>query len=94
MPIDKIAFKGVETSIQSQQEVKKEETQKQLEPVDKEKSNAAKYMIGATALAAVIGLGIAGRKGHLGEGVQKLLGGAKNHLMILQKQERKKAEKL
>lgn len=77
MPIDKIAFKGVETSIQSQQEVKKEETQKQLEPVDKEKSNAAKYMIGATALAAVIGLGIAGRKGHLGEGVQKLLGGAK-----------------
>lgn len=77
MPIDKIAFKGVETSIQSQQEVKKEETQKQLEPVDKEKSNAAKYMIGATALAAVIGLGIAGRKGYLGEGVQKLLGGAK-----------------
>ena len=77
MPIDKIAFKGVETSIQSQQDVKKEETQKQLEPVDKGKSNAAKYMIGATALAAVIGIGIAGRKGHLGEGVQKLLGGAK-----------------
>ena len=34
-------------------------------------------MIGATALAAIVGLGIAGRKGHLGEGVQKLLGGAK-----------------
>lgn len=45
--------------------------------MDEEKSNAAKYMIGATALAAVIGLGIAGRRGHLGEGIQKLLGGAK-----------------
>lgn len=80
MSIDKIAFNAVETPLQPlhvQQGVKKEETQKQLEPVDKEKSSAAKYMIGATALATVIGLGIAGRKGHLGEGIQKLLGGAK-----------------
>ena len=77
MSIDKIAFSGVETPVQVKQEIKKEETEKTVEMVDKEKSNAAKYMIGATALAAVIGLGIAGRNGHLGEGVQKLLGGAK-----------------
>lgn len=78
MAINKIAFNGVTTPIQVQHEVRKDETQKQLEPaLDKEKSNAMKYMIGATALAAVIGLGIAGRNGHLGEGVQKLLGGAK-----------------
>lgn len=77
MSIDKIAFSGVETPMQVKQEIKKEETEKTVEMVDKEKSNAAKYMIGATALAAVIGLGIAGRKGYLGEGVQKLLGGAK-----------------
>lgn len=44
--------------------------------VDEEKSNATKYMIGATALAAVIGLGIAGYKGKLGKSVQKFLGGA------------------
>ena len=44
--------------------------------VDEEKSNAAKYMIGATALAAVIGLGVAGYKGKLGKGIQKFLGGA------------------
>ena len=44
--------------------------------VDEEKSNAAKYMIGATALAAVIGLGIAGYNGKLGKSVQKFLGGA------------------
>lgn len=44
--------------------------------VDEEKSNATKYMIGATALAAVIGLGIAGYNGKLGKGIQKLLGGA------------------
>lgn len=44
--------------------------------VDEEKSNATKYMIGATALAAVIGLGIAGYKGKLGKGIQEFLGGA------------------
>lgn len=77
MSIDKITFSGVETSTQVKQEIKKEETEKTVEMVDKEKSNAAKYMIGATALAAVIGLGIAGRKGYFGEGMQKLLGGAK-----------------
>ena len=33
-------------------------------------------MIGATALAAVIGLGVAGYKGKLGKGIQKFLGGA------------------
>ena len=44
--------------------------------VDEEKSNAAKYMIGATALAAVIGLGVAGYNGKLGKGIQKFLGGA------------------
>lgn len=44
--------------------------------VDEKKSNATKYMIGATALAAVIGLGIAGYNGKLGKGIQKFLGGA------------------
>ena len=34
-------------------------------------------MLGATALAAVVGLGIAGYKGKLGKGVQEFLGGAK-----------------
>ena len=43
--------------------------------VDEEKSNAAKYMIGATALAAVIGLGVAGHNGMLGKSIQKFLGG-------------------
>ena len=44
--------------------------------VDEEKSNATKYMIGATALAAVIGLGVAGHNGMLGKSIQKFLGGA------------------
>ena len=43
--------------------------------VDEEKSNATKYMIGATALAAVIGLGVAGHNGMLGKSIQKFLGG-------------------
>ena len=44
--------------------------------VDEEKSNATKYMLGATALAAVIGLGVLGYKGKLGKGIQEFLGGA------------------
>ncbi len=74
MEISKIGFKGVE-NVPMQATVVEQKQTEQFE--DKEKSNAAKYMIGATALAGVIGLGIAGRKGHLGEGIQKFLGGAK-----------------
>lgn len=44
---------------------------------DKEKSNAAKYMLGATAVATVIAAGIMGRKGLLGKNIQKFLGGGK-----------------
>lgn len=44
---------------------------------DEEKSNASKLMLGATALAAVVGLGIAGYKGKLGKGVQKFWGETK-----------------
>lgn len=44
--------------------------------VDEEKSNAASLMIGATALATLIGFGIAGRKGYLGKSIKNLLGGA------------------
>ena len=47
------------------------------EPVpDKEKANATKLMIGGTALAGVVALGIAGYKGKLGKTVQELSGGA------------------
>lgn len=48
---------------------------------DEEKSKAALYMIGATALAAVVGLCIAGYKGKLGkctQGVQKPIENATN----------------
>ena len=51
------------------------------QPVDEEKSNAAKWMIGLTATAAIVIGGIwAAKKGHLGESAQKyankLLGNA------------------
>ena len=39
------------------------------------KKRAATYMIGATALASVITLGILGRNGKLGSNIQKFLGG-------------------
>lgn len=56
--------------------LKSQQTFTSTPEVDEEKSNATKYMIGATALAAVIGLGVAGYKGKLGKSVQKFLGGA------------------
>ena len=38
----------------------------------KEKSKAAKFMIGASALAGIVALGVAGYKGKLGKNIQKL----------------------
>lgn len=72
-----IAFRGNET-VQPQQNkaVTNPANNSNTTPnSDKEKSNAMKYAIGATALAAVITLGILGRKGKLGKGIQKFLGG-------------------
>lgn len=74
MSIEKIAFKGSEIVSQIKSGAKSgAETQTYAE--NKEKSYAAKLMIGATALAGVVALGVAGYKGHLGSKVQKLLGG-------------------
>ena len=53
------------------------------ESVDTEKSNAAKYMIGATALATIIGVGIAGYKWKSGKSAQKLLGEAEQNIQNL-----------
>ena len=61
MSLDKITFRGVET-VQNQPEIKKEEPPKETVTEDKEKSNAAKYMIGAGILAGTIALGIIGHK--------------------------------
>ncbi len=62
MSVGKITFKGPD-SISNKAEVKKEEPKTSvLAEENKEKSNAAKYMIGATALAATIAVGIIGHK--------------------------------
>lgn len=74
MAVEKIAFKGNEVTIQNKKSASTNLTGNT--PVDEEKSSATKYMIGATALAGVIALGVAGYKGHLGKGIQKFLGGA------------------
>lgn len=48
-------------------------TSEQQPQEDKTKSNAAKYMIGATALAGLVALGVLGHKGYLGKDVQKFM---------------------
>ena len=73
MTVERISFRGVE----SMPQIKSQETPITKTPEkDEEKNNAAKYMIGATALAGVVALGVAGYKGKLGKGIQKFLGGA------------------
>ena len=42
---------------------------------DEDKKRAANYMIGATILASVVALGVAGYNGKLGSNIQKILGG-------------------
>ncbi len=62
MSVGKILFKGID-STSNIQEVKKEEVKPSPSTEEnKEKSNATKYMIGATALAATIAVGIIGHK--------------------------------
>lgn len=63
----------------STKNTKKTVNESKTKPINKESSNAAAYMIGATAIATVVALGIAGRKGKLGNRLQELLEGkAKN----------------
>lgn len=77
MQVGKISFRGGQAPVPQQPQ----ETQQQSKvsfkanPIDEEKSNATKYMIGATAIAGLVALGIAGYKGYLGKGIQKFLGG-------------------
>lgn len=76
MSVGKVTFRGVEAPALQPQPQEQTKVSFQGQKADEEKSNASKYMIGAAALAGVVALGIAGYKGHLGEGVQKFLGGA------------------
>ena len=61
---------------------------------DKEKSNAAKWMIGASALAGIAALVVAGRNGHLGENVQKLLRGNADNVASAAKKEVSETERI
>ena len=61
MTINKISFGNVERT-QKFTENKKEDVKKERSVQDTEKSNAAKYMIGAVALAGAIAVGIVGHK--------------------------------
>ena len=75
MAIEKIAFKGNEPSFQTKK-VNCTNFTGNLIAEDEEKNSTAKYMIGATALAGIVALGVLGYKGKLGKGIQELLGGA------------------
>lgn len=67
-PIQKSAFRGTKDSVQNDTV---ELSQK------KETSNGIKIAIGLGTIAAIVTLGILGRKGKLGSYIQELLGGAK-----------------
>ncbi len=62
MSIEKISFRGVEQPQKIADNNKKEDIERETPVEDTEKSKAAKYMIGAAALAGVIAMGIIGHK--------------------------------
>lgn len=61
MQVSKILFSGVDAKV-SNKEIKTDVTKNSNSNLDEKKSNTAKYMIGATALAAAIAVGIIGHK--------------------------------
>ena len=73
MSIQKINFgAGYYDDYQVNNQNKKNVVILEQEHVDEEKSKAAKFVIGASALAGIVALGIAGYKGKLGKNIQKL----------------------
>ena len=78
MTIRRLSFGSVEGPKNNAKQVNT--TQKETktpQKEDKQMTTATKLMIGATAVAGLVALGIAGRKGVLGKNVQKWLGGEK-----------------
>ncbi len=58
-----------------------------LQTNEQQKNNKVRnWSIGLSSAAVLIGLGVLGRRGHLGEGVQKLLGGAKKNASDLEQE--------
>lgn len=77
-------------------EIKFKGKSKEYNADNKESNNegmktSTKLMIGATALASVVALSIAGRKGKLGENIQKFLGGIKKTVKDAEKTVKKEA---
>lgn len=97
MSIEKVNLPGYnpvsQGSIQNKKPVTIQKTEVFAEQ-DKKKSDAAKWMIGATALAGVVALVVAGRNGHLGENVQKLLRGSADSVASAAKNEASKTERI
>lgn len=61
MQVSKISFSGVDSKVPNN-EIKTDVKNNSNSHIDEKKSNTAKYMIGATALAAAIAVGIIGHK--------------------------------
>lgn len=61
MQVSKILFSGVDSKVPNN-EIKTDVKNNSNSHIDEKKSNTAKYMIGATALAAAIAVGIIGHK--------------------------------
>ena len=79
MSIQKINMVGVQPSFRASEEIKAEVKTTNNTPTETENPESnhkvRNWAIGLSAAAVLIGLGVAGRRGKLGEGMQRLLGG-------------------
>lgn len=73
MAVEKIVFKGLDSSTKMSQTKRNRKEAIKYSEMDEKQSNSAKYMLGATALAGVIALGIIGHKNNWGSKVSKAI---------------------
>ena len=77
MSIPKIDLVSVQPSFRAgKDETIEQQPTPETTPQEKSDHKVRNWSIGLGAAATLISLGVLGRKGHLGEGIQKLLGGA------------------
>lgn len=92
MPINSTGFIKIPQDYAIKPVQKKDEESKQNLFVDKSLSQSAKYMIGATALAGVVALGIIGHRNNWWTTQKKLCN--RSQLKIQQKQQHNLSKKL
>lgn len=94
MGISKISFNGETSLLNKMYNKASTSVQQQQEVQQTNKSNHAKrnWVIGLSSAATLISLGVLGRRGYLGERIQRITGGVKKHTSDIAEEAQTKLE--